>query len=57
MILAYPDTPEQDDVTGDGHINIENGAHQSELSEREVFEKHLREVGLELELEPSRVMS
>ena len=63
MVLAYRD-PEaaESDMAGDeesvGTQDEEENTNDKEerrAHEREVFEKNLRDVGLELELEPSQV--
>ena len=61
MVLAYRDPEAESDMAGDETVGAQdeeensNDKEERRAHEREVFEKNLRDVGLELELEPSQV--
>ena len=61
MVLAYRDPEAESDMAGDESVGAQdeeedsNDKEERRAHEREVFEKNLRDVGLELELEPSQV--
>ena len=61
MVLAYRDPEAESEMAGDESVGTQdeeensNDKEERRAHEREVFEKNLRDVGLELELEPSQV--
>ena len=61
MVLAYRDPEVESEIAGDETVGSQdeeensNDKEERRAHEREVFEKNLRDVGLELELEPSQV--
>ena len=61
MVLTYRDAEEKNDTAEDGRGSIDSTddnqdePNERRIHQREVFEQNLKEMGLELELEPSQV--